>query len=88
MTNDDDKRRPRLVITERESSTKPTSNARSSLYRLIARFRKNAQQADERTTQSVFNFAADILTGLTRLFRIHEKQHEDDPSSEDDEART
>lgn len=68
------KKRP--IVTERsdtdEKGIVPTSRARRSLYNLIATFRKDAAYSDDELTSSLFNYAANVVAGLARLFRRHE----------------
>lgn len=61
---------------ENKLDIKPTSTARGMLYRVIARFRKNAENADDPKTRSMFEYAADVLTNLVRLFKEHEESTE------------
>ena len=72
--NDDNNKRDRLIISENKSQNQRhrTTEARSQLYRLIARFRKDAENADDPRTRTIFAFAAEIITGLARAFRRHE----------------
>lgn len=46
-----------------------TTRARGTLYELIARFRKDAASTDDQEAQSVFEFAAEIVAGLSRALR-------------------
>lgn len=81
--NSKDRNRQRLTIPQEEEKSEKRSvlKARSSLYRLIARFRKNARQADNVRTESLFTLAAELLGGLVRVFRSHEKQIEEEEST-------
>lgn len=60
-----------------------TNEARSVLYPLIARFRKDAAEANNQAVRSIFEFAAEVLAGLTRAFRQFEEEAETKPETND-----
>ena len=65
-----------LIITERHDTEEmgllPTTQARKSLYNLIAMFRKDAALSDDAQTSGLFTYAADTIARLARLFRAFE----------------
>lgn len=69
------------MIKERDDSEAsqltPTSRARQYLYDLIALFRKDAEESTDIQTQSIFEFAAEVIAGLARAFRQHEAEMSD-----------
>jgi hypothetical protein len=69
--------RKHLIITEREQSTPHhphrVARARRYLYEVIAQFRKDARDSDDYQTQNLFDFAADIITVLVRVFRRYDE---------------
>ena len=77
--NSEKQDKPRLIISEGKDqfAGKSTTQARIPLYRLIARFRKNAENADDQGTTNIFRFAAEVLSGLVRVFKIYEKNVDD-----------
>ena len=73
---DNDKQgKHKLIISEDEKQFphKRTTKARSSLHRLIVRFRKNAENADDIGGKTIFRFAAEVLSGLARSFKNYEQ---------------
>jgi len=58
-----------------------TTEARSSLYNLIARFRTDAAKTDDKEAKSIFEFAAEVIAGLTRGFREFQERRSPDTSS-------
>ncbi len=59
-----------------------TTEARSLLYNLIVRFRKDAAKTDDKEAKSVFEFAAEIIAGLTRGFRKFQERRSSTPSGD------
>ena len=83
-------RRGRLYISENEEKTthKRTTEARSRLYRLIAQFRKNAEQTDDPRTRTIFEYAVEIMVGLVTAFRKYEDLiDEDEEEGKSDEDK-
>ncbi len=79
IMDNDEQTQQKLIITEDENqfTHKRTTQARSSLYRLIARFRKNSEKADDIGGRTIFRFAAEVLSGLARAFKTYEKNVDD-----------
>lgn len=70
--------------TVQERSRPPTSHVRNLLYDLIVRFRKDANEASDVQTRALFEFAAEVISGLSRALRQHEErvgsEHSSGPS--------
>ena len=73
MANNPHDERP-IVIIEDENRTPPTTQARGVLYTLIARFRQDAAEAEDKRTRSIFEFAAEVISGLARAFKSYEEE--------------
>ena len=76
--NPQDQRRGRVMISEDDDSPKHrrTRQARSQLYRLIAQFRKDADSAEDPSTQAIFEYAAETVAGLASAFKRFDDQIE------------
>ena len=76
MSKSNNNKHEQLIISESENRNPHhrTTQARSQLYDLVAKFRKTAETADDVRTRTIFEFAAEIISGLVRAFRRHEDQ--------------
>lgn len=76
-----ERERPRLIITESEteraephSPQQKITQARNQLYQLLASLRKDAERASDPSTQTVFEFSAEVIAGLARALRRYEDE--------------
>lgn len=90
MSHQDDKRQHIILPADREHPNRKTTKARALLYDLIARFRKDAREAENAATRATFEFAAETLSGLVGVFKSHEQSQqqagEAERNGEDDSA--
>jgi hypothetical protein len=62
-------RPPIITEDDRQPRRRRTIRARSQLYRLIAQFRKDADNADDPDAQAIFEYAADTVARLASAFK-------------------
>ncbi|MFW5708822.1 MAG: hypothetical protein ACOCX5_01245 [Chloroflexota bacterium] len=49
--------------------------SRRALYTLIVRFRRISNHAEDMETRTIYAFAAEVISGLTRALRQFENRH-------------
>jgi len=56
------------------------------LYELLVRLRKNAANTEDQRTKMLFDFAAEVVAGLSRAFRGFEERRRSLKKDENDQA--